>query len=383
MSYKKVILFSIIIIVFGYFVISNLITRPKETLLYYLWLILFCVTIYLWYFFHNKAISKSKISWAKYSDLRKIRNTIKLLGIIILIVSPINFLNLGYFEGYLKGLGNEESFRIPSIMRLSVIIFPYIVYCDYIFIKGNSNALFHVRSLLMTLLLPFIIFIGYLVHLFYQDELLLDFSNKYVLLSFVVFPFLLACVVKLILITYGINANEVFLKKERKINILDLFICFFLYYGSIGLCFGDISFVENLILKQAKIETSNRIIFHKILEQKVPIEQETNRPVATFHPQNATIVDSEGSHNFDSYDSPNMNVVDIDNSVKAAWGGIEIILSQTTSNEDTYYASGETSRGKVTLTAYRSSRSGEIYLVTAQMPNPSPDVKFITINFKP
>lgn len=111
--------------------------------------------------------------------------------------------------------------------------------------------------------------------------------------------------------------------------------------------------------------------------------QSKNIKQTVFRPQNANIVDSEGSHNFESFDCPNMNVTDRGNSVKAAWGGIEIILSQTTSNEDTYYASGETSKGKVALIAYRSSRSGGIYLVTAQMPNPSLDVKFITIDFKP
>ena len=103
----------------------------------------------------------------------------------------------------------------------------------------------------------------------------------------------------------------------------------------------------------------------------------------TFLLENATIVDLEGSHTFESFDSPNMNVTDNGSSVKVAWGGTEVILKTTTSNSDTYYCEGETSKGKIAVTAYRSSRSGEIYLVTVQMPNPSPNVNFITINFKP
>lgn len=103
----------------------------------------------------------------------------------------------------------------------------------------------------------------------------------------------------------------------------------------------------------------------------------------TFQPKNAIIVDSDGSHTFESFDSPNMNVTDNGSSVKVAWGGTEVILKTTTSNNDTYYCEGETSKGKIAVTAYRSSRSGEIYLVTVQMPNPSPNVNFITINFKP
>ncbi len=105
--------------------------------------------------------------------------------------------------------------------------------------------------------------------------------------------------------------------------------------------------------------------------------------MTVFYPQNATIVDSEGSHNFTSYDCPNMNVTDKGNTVSIAWGGDNVVLNKSHSNRDTYTATGNTSRGKVTIKAFRSSTSGKIYLVTVAMPNPTPDVQHITINFKP
>lgn len=392
MSYKKVI-WPIIIVVIGagiyYYLISHniikdFITRhiatPKELLC----IIIIGSMILLWRFFHNKAILKNKIDWAQYPDLEKIRNVIKILGIICLILSPINFLNTGVIEGYTGTLIEdiEEPVRIPSIMRLSLIIFPYIVYCDYIFLSGNPNALFHVRNLLMLLLLPFIIGGGFLCFLLYQDRLFVDFSNKYILCSFIVLPLLLAYIVKLVLITYDTNVNEVFPSKERKINILDLFLCFFLYYVGICLYSGNISSVENFIFKQAKIEDSNKLSSDNVIEQKTPIMRKSDKPIVIFYPQNATIIDAEGSHNFEDFDCPNMNIADRGNTIKVSWGGDNIVLNKTTNNEDTYNATGNTSRGKMTIKAYRSSTSGEIYLVTVIASNPRPNVSLIIINFK-
>lgn len=103
----------------------------------------------------------------------------------------------------------------------------------------------------------------------------------------------------------------------------------------------------------------------------------------TFKPQNAIVVDTEGSHNFTSYDCPNMNVTDNGNTISISWGGDSVVLNKSHTNSDTYIAIGNTSRGKVTIKAFRSSASGKIYPVTVAMPNPTPDVKQITINFKP
>lgn len=109
----------------------------------------------------------------------------------------------------------------------------------------------------------------------------------------------------------------------------------------------------------------------------------SNNEKTVFHPQNAIVVDSEGSHNFTSYDCPNMNVTDNGNTVGISWGGDNVVLNESHSNSDTYTAIGNTSRGKVTIKAFRSSASGKIYLVTVAMPNPTLDVLHITINFKP
>lgn len=103
----------------------------------------------------------------------------------------------------------------------------------------------------------------------------------------------------------------------------------------------------------------------------------------TFRPRNANIVDLEGSHNFTSYDCPNMNVIDKKESIDISWGGDKVILHRNSYNEDTYTATGNSSRGIITVRAFRSSASEKIYLITVAMPNPTPDVKHITINFKP
>lgn len=101
----------------------------------------------------------------------------------------------------------------------------------------------------------------------------------------------------------------------------------------------------------------------------------------TFYPGNATIVDADGSHNFSSYDCPAMTVTDNRSSVAVTWGGDRVTLPQT--DTSTYSATGYTSRGNLTIKAMRSSRNGQIYLVTVSMPNPTPGVSHITINFKP
>lgn len=102
---------------------------------------------------------------------------------------------------------------------------------------------------------------------------------------------------------------------------------------------------------------------------------------SVFRPKNATIVDSSGAHTYSSYDCPNMTVSDRGSTVTISWGGDTVTLSKI--DNSTYSVSGRTSRGTVTLKAMRSSRTGKIYLVTAQMPNPAPGVQYITINFKP
>lgn len=121
----------------------------------------------------------------------------------------------------------------------------------------------------------------------------------------------------------------------------------------------------------------------KVLARNNKVETDTIFAMVPFSPQNATVVDEQGSHNFENFDCPNMEVGD-DNGkrVHISWGGDKVVLYKSANNADTYTATGHTSRGNVTLRAFRSSSSGQIYLVTATMPNPTADVQLITINFK-
>lgn len=100
-----------------------------------------------------------------------------------------------------------------------------------------------------------------------------------------------------------------------------------------------------------------------------------------FRPGNASIVDNTGTHDFTKYNCPSMYVTDYKKSVTISWGGDVVSLPKVSGN--TYRMTGSSSKGNLTLTAYRSSQTGRIYLVTAFMRNPSSEVSQITINFKP
>lgn len=131
------------------------------------------------------------------------------------------------------------------------------------------------------------------------------------------------------------------------------------------------------------VSSINNEVSYNGLARNNMVETDTTFAMVTFFPQNATIVDEQGRHNFEHFDCPNMEVGD-DNGkrVHISWGGDEVVLYKSPNNADTYTATGHTSRGNVTLRAFRSSSSRQIYLVTAIMPNPTTDVKLITINFK-
>lgn len=100
-----------------------------------------------------------------------------------------------------------------------------------------------------------------------------------------------------------------------------------------------------------------------------------------FRPGNASIVDGTGTHDYTNYNCPSMYVTDYNNSVKISWGGDDVTLPKVSGN--TYRMTGSSSKGNLTLTAYRSSQTGKIYLVTAFMRNPALGISQITISFKP
>ena len=323
---------------------------------------------------YEKAEDKSSIDWSQYSDLRRIRHTILIMQIISYICYVILIGWLCNVEDFTEGV-REEDFSIPFLIKWSLFLFPYIIYCRYIFIKGTSNALFHVRALLLVPFLSLLSFALYVLCFIFKNSPSCGSFYSWSLAVFaLLYLLLLALFLRLILITCGSNSKKAFPKNERKVDTFDLFFVFLLYCS--GFCIYAIDWLpfDRFIYRRVKME---------YLEESDVSVNKPNSLAVEFYPKNATIVDSEGSHNFTSYDCPNMNVTDNGNTVGISWGGDNVVLNEIHSNSDTYAATGNTSRGKVTIKAFRSSANGKIYLVTVAMPNPTPDVLHITINFKP
>ena len=99
----------------------------------------------------------------------------------------------------------------------------------------------------------------------------------------------------------------------------------------------------------------------------------------TFSPVKATITDSQGSFTSSNFNCPNMTVYEKGSSVLLSWGGENIPLSKSNS-PDTYMASQSKSGTTMKFVAYRSSRTGRIYLVICTTKS---NGKSVEINFKP
>ena len=329
---------------------------------------------------YEKAEDKSSIDWSQYSDLRRVRHTILIIQIVSYICYVLlidSLLDNNFVKGYSNDFEvKEEDFSLPCLFKWSLFLLPYIIYCRYIFIKGAPNALFHVRALLLVPFLSLLSFALYLLCLIFKNSPSCSSFNSWSLAVFALLHLLLlALFLRLILITYGSNSKKAFPKNERKINTFDLFFVFLLYCSGFCIYAIDWSPFDRFIYGRAKME---------YLEESGDSSiNKSNSLAVTFYPKNAAIVDSKGSYNSTSYDCPNMNVADNGSTVKVTWGGDNVVLNESHSNSDTYTATGNTSRGKITINAFRSSESGMIYLVTVAMPNPTPDVLHITINFKP
>lgn len=100
----------------------------------------------------------------------------------------------------------------------------------------------------------------------------------------------------------------------------------------------------------------------------------------TFYPRSATIRDSQGTFTSQSFDSPAMSVNDYKSNVSISWGGNQVILNKTKVDPYTYEMSQNIQGMQLTITAYRSSQSSKIYLVTVLQKTSEGS---ITINFKP
>lgn len=352
----------------------GLFTDTKETLLDLSSYLIIGFLAFLWENIHKKAMKKSIIDWTENLNLKRIKNAIITLGVICL---GILFCSLMFI--FSPDFQEENLWLLNSyLIKLSIVLLPlflYIVYCDYIFVTGKSNALFHVRILFILTVFPLILLVFKSYYIQHPNEVRIGSCSFWATLAItLIILFLIARIMILILLTYKGDTKIVFSKDGIKISELDIFGGLLVTFLMVFLSFLDYTPFQNVFSASGTTKQET----HPIKE----IDKGINASV-TFRPQNATILDSEGNHNFTSFDCPNMNVTDNGNTIYISWGSDNVALNESLSNSDTYIATGNTSRGKVTIKAIRSSASGKIYLVMVAMPNPTPDIQHITINFKP
>ena len=94
----------------------------------------------------------------------------------------------------------------------------------------------------------------------------------------------------------------------------------------------------------------------------------------TFVPVSATMTDAEGSYTSKNFDAPNLQFWDNQSSITVKWGGDRLSLQKVGSANDTY-----STTVSLTVSAYRSSNSGKIYLIMVKRKSREGSV---TINFK-
>lgn len=317
---------------------------------------------------------KSKINWNLYSELKTLKKYVSRLYFAdsFIFIYAINYIaydidpNNSYLNLYF-------SFFFYYI---------YTIFYYFIFIKGNTNALFHLRLCnLIPILLILISFVrsNYIKQ---PNEMQINRINFIYFSAFIIiFIFLISIHLDIILKTYSKNIQKVFSLGNRKISFLDIFIGLFFYFWSIFCYFLDYTPLNHKLSRKAtKIETS---IIDSIKTSKPIIK--TYKPLnkRIFTPKNALITDDNGIHQSNSFDCVNMSVEDYGNNINISCGGDKAVLKKSINNEDTYIATGTISHRNINITAFRSSTSGKIYLVTVKMSNPTPDIKSITIFFKP
>ena len=99
----------------------------------------------------------------------------------------------------------------------------------------------------------------------------------------------------------------------------------------------------------------------------------------TFVPVSATMTDAEGSYTSKNFDAPNLQFWDNQSSITVKWGGDRLSLQKVGSANDTYSTTVSTNGMSLTVSAYRSSNSGKIYLIMVKRKSREGSV---TINFK-
>lgn len=136
---------------------------------------------------------------------------------------------------------------------------------------------------------------------------------------------------------------------------------------------------NNIMAIQRRISPETQ---HKL--RIIPLKMDVAANVSTYpqrvlRPKSATITDGLNSYTSKSFDCPSMTVIDKGRIVTIIWGGDTMNLSRKSANDDTYTASTVILDKKVAITAYRSSKTRRIYLVTVVQKQGSETIR---INFK-
>ena len=287
----------------------GLFTDTKDTLLYLSSYLIIGFLAFLWENIHKKVMKKSIIDWTENLNLKRIKNAIKTLGVICLWILFCSLMPIFSPDPDFQ----EENLWLLSSYLIIVLLplFLYIVYCDYIFVTGKSNALFHVRILFILTVFPLILLVFKIYNILHPNEVRIGSCSFWaalaiILIILLIILFLIARIMILILLTYKGDTKIVFSKDGIKISELDIFGGLLVTFLMVFLSFLDYTPFLNLYSASGTTKQET----HPIKE----IDKGINASV-TFRPQNATILDSEGNHNFTSYDCPNMNVTDNGNTI--------------------------------------------------------------------
>ena len=99
----------------------------------------------------------------------------------------------------------------------------------------------------------------------------------------------------------------------------------------------------------------------------------------TFVPISATMTDAEGSYTSENFDAPSLQFWDNQSSITVKWGGDRLSLQKVGSANGTYRTTASANGMSLTVSAYRSSNTGKIYLITVKRKSREGSV---TNNFK-
>lgn len=262
-------------------IIVGIFTETKETLLYMLnYLVIGCFA-FLWENMHEKAMYKSPINWVECHDLRRVKNAIITLGVfdIALQFELLPALFCPDFQGESIWLSNTYMIKLSIALLL---FFLYIVYCDYTFVTGKSNAIFHVRILFSLTILSLILLLFGCYCLRHPNEVPIGSGLFWATLAIMpIVLFLIARIMQIIILTYKNYAQTAFSRDRIQIKSLDLFLGMLIPFFMVFFCLLDYTPLQNVF----SVSESTKQEIQPIKE----IDKGISNPI-TFSPQNATIV---------------------------------------------------------------------------------------------